>query len=86
MIDESGEGMSIHEWAWCNTCDVAMVRCGACGNNCCNGGVGCAECKGAHYVMDHTRPPLWLRIREKMSNRRRQTIKPPGGDNDRVQC
>jgi len=33
-----------------------MVRCGTCGNNCCNGGNGCDNCDSA-YALQHERWP-----------------------------
>jgi hypothetical protein len=29
-----------HSWSFCSMCHCAMVLCGHCGNNCCNGGSG----------------------------------------------
>ena len=28
-----------HHWEYCDECEVWMVVCGTCGNNCCNGGM-----------------------------------------------
>lgn len=46
--------MSQHQWFVCELCGPA-VRCGKCGNNCCNGGYGtlpdgssCDECPSAY--------------------------------------
>ncbi len=47
-----------HHWSHCNLCDVDMVICGKCGNNCCNGGYGtvdgqmCDACPSAYEVQD----------------------------------
>src|ERR1041385_5460142 len=57
-----------HKWDWCNMCG-AMVTCGKCGNNCCNGGSGrigqlpntmwgstgvkCDECANAYKLQDN---------------------------------
>lgn len=32
--------MPDHTWDYCDFCCKPMVRCGTCGNNCCNGGRG----------------------------------------------
>jgi len=47
-----------HEWAYCEHCQVWMVRCGACRNNTCNGGYGttasgspCPSCPSAYELM-----------------------------------
>jgi hypothetical protein len=52
--------MSIeHKWDYCNVCEGSMVRCGKCGNNCCNGGYGtlpdgttCDACPSAYEMQD----------------------------------
>ena len=58
-----------HYWCFCNHCDAAIVVCGRCGNNCCNGGYGeeidqesgeltpCRLCPSA-YKMNREKPPI----------------------------
>jgi len=53
-----------HYWAFCDHCDTAVVICGTCGNNCCNGGYGevmgsephttmvCPDCPSAYELQD----------------------------------
>lgn len=42
-----------HHWDWCGMCGF-MVRCGTCGNNCCNGGYGnngtCPDCHECYKI------------------------------------
>lgn len=37
-----------HEWDYCGLCRVPFVRCGKCGNNCCNGTERCTKCHEAY--------------------------------------
>lgn len=45
---------SYHTLAYCSMCETDMVKCGTCGNNCCNGGSGevdgddCPDCEDAY--------------------------------------
>lgn len=39
-----------HTWFWCPICGWS-VRCGGCGNNCCNGGETCEQCPSAYEKM-----------------------------------
>jgi hypothetical protein len=44
-----------HRWRFCPVCHCAMVVCGYCGNNCCNGGSGesCPDrCASAYDMQD----------------------------------
>jgi hypothetical protein len=55
-----------HKWQWCWGCG-SNVKCGNCGNNCCNGMEKCDDCKTAYIVQNTTNPPLYLRIAEWLS-------------------
>lgn len=50
-----------HYWSYCEQCQVEMVKCGTCGNNCCNGGFGqingkeCQDCVIAYAKQDNER-------------------------------
>ena len=43
---------------YCRACESKMIRCGTCGNNCCNGGYGqvdgkvCVDCQSAYEEQD----------------------------------
>jgi hypothetical protein len=60
-----------HTWFVCTMCGPA-VRCGTCGNNCCNGGYGswplnskklCPDCPRAYKVQDkQPRPPKLMKV------------------------
>lgn len=45
-----------HRWDYCDLCEVEIVMCGKCGNNCCNGGYGevdgkkCDACPSAYEL------------------------------------
>lgn len=42
------------EWTWCEICEVGMVICPQCGNNCCNGHEECELCKKVYeFEYDH---------------------------------
>lgn len=47
-------GEIVHRWGYCDLCEVDIVYCGKCGNNCCNGGYGvvdgetCDACPSAY--------------------------------------
>jgi len=49
---------SKHKKDFCTFCNRAIVRCGTCGNNCCNGGSGeingkeCLDCLEAYKHQD----------------------------------
>lgn len=45
-----------HSWFECEMCGPS-VRCGKCGNNCCNGRYGCDACPSAYDMQDFG-PPL----------------------------
>jgi hypothetical protein len=51
-----------HHWEYCDECEVWMVVCGTCGNNCCNGGYGevdgkpCPDCESAYELQDLGKP------------------------------
>lgn len=49
-------GNKKHKWDYCHTCDCPMVRCGTCGNNCCNAGNGCDDCDSAHALQQEHWP------------------------------
>jgi len=52
-----------HTWDYCGVCCDAFVRCGKCGNNCCNGGYGeidgkpCDACSFAYEMQCSEKPP-----------------------------
>lgn len=55
--------MTEHVWAVCNMCGP-MIRCGFCGNNCCNGGSGSIDgkkcpddCNEAYAIQKAETPP-----------------------------
>ena len=53
-----------HRWFLCELCGPA-VRCGTCGNNCCNGGEMCDDCGGAYFKQAMEKAPrilyaIWL--------------------------
>ena len=55
MISDNKDPLSLHYWSYCETCDDNIVKCGYCGNNCCNGGYGklddgsaCPHCPSAY--------------------------------------
>lgn len=61
-----------HRWDFCDLCGP-MVRCGNCGNNCCNGGSGdgCPDkCASAYEMQAARNTPLELLAREAMENAR----------------
>ena len=51
-----------HHWEHCDHCEIEMVVCGTCGNNCCNAGYGeimgpepgttipCPDCPSAYAL------------------------------------
>lgn len=39
IADRENTKIAPHAWEWCHMCGW-FVRCGYCGNNCCNGGSG----------------------------------------------
>lgn len=47
-----------HVLDYCELCETEMVRCGTCGNNCCNGSYGevngakCPDCPAAYDAQD----------------------------------
>lgn len=51
-----------HQWDYCGLCEVEIVICGKCGNNCCNGGYGevtgetCDACPSAYELQDKGKP------------------------------
>lgn len=58
--------MSEHRWSYCSHCMTAMVLCGRCGNNSCNGGTGddCPdECADARAFEAANAPPADLQAR-----------------------
>jgi hypothetical protein len=61
-------------WDWCEACG-ATVRCGVCGNKCCNGGHGtladgsaCLSCADAYAMQDKRDMPDELRARDAILN------------------
>lgn len=50
--------MTKHKLTFCNHCAIYMYKCGACGNNSCNGGYGmingeiCKDCAEVHILAD----------------------------------
>lgn len=60
-----------HTFDYCRRCDVTMIVCGYCGNNCCNGGSrdNCKDdCDEAYEIQSCVNVPLIYRIRELISN------------------
>jgi hypothetical protein len=59
-----------HIWDYCDHCKVAMVRCGGCGNNCCNGTYGvvngspCTKCASAYAMQDEGLPSSTVKFSE----------------------
>lgn len=51
---------SRHKLSYCELCETKMIKCGTCGNNCCNGMSGpppnydgsCKDCDDAYNVQD----------------------------------
>jgi len=49
-----------HTVAYCPQCDTDMVKCGTCGNNCCNGGYGNLPYpQPIEWMKDHFLKVLW---------------------------
>ena len=54
-----------HEWDYCGTCKRAFVRCGTCGNNCCNAmhgeidGKECTDCSSAYELQSNGTSPVF---------------------------
>jgi len=54
-----------HTWDYCGTCKRPFVRCGTCGNNCCNSSYGevdgetCEACASAYEKQDNETPPVF---------------------------
>lgn len=46
-----------HEWDYCGLCKAIFVRCGKCGNNCCNGTERCTSCHEAYEKQKSETPP-----------------------------
>lgn len=46
-----------HNWDYCGLCKAPFVRCGKCGNNCCNGTERCTECYMAYKKQKNEVPP-----------------------------
>ena len=52
-----------NNWDYCGQCHDTFVRCGKCGNNCCNGGYGdidgveCDACESAYAKQERETPP-----------------------------
>ena len=46
-----------HTWDYCGLCECPFVRCGTCGNNCCNGTSGCKDCDSAYEMQENETPP-----------------------------
>lgn len=57
-----------HKFAYCSHCKTAMIVCGKCGNNCCNGGTkpecpdGCSEAYEIQDTIELNCYPLKYRI------------------------
>ena len=53
----------IHTWDYCGQCECPFVKCGACGNKCCNGtngevdGKPCTACDSAYEQQRTETPP-----------------------------
>lgn len=54
-----------HYWVYCSLCNCATLCCKNCGNNMCNGGQNCDDCKEAFELSkDRTTIPKELLERE----------------------
>lgn len=51
-----------NEWFYCGHCEGDAIKCGMCGNNCCNGGHGtvdgqpCPQCDSAYEEQEKGKP------------------------------
>jgi len=55
----------VHKWDYCGICKCAFVRCGICGNNCCNAGHGeidgkeCPGCESTYELQAREPDPVF---------------------------
>jgi len=46
-----------HKRDFCGHCQKPFVKCGTCGNHCCNGTAGCPNCYSAYNMQNCSDPP-----------------------------
>ena len=75
--------MVAHSWSFCSTCRCAMVLCGHCGNNCCNGGSSdnCPDkCASAYALQATEAAPDELKERQRVERAEWKAMTPEQRD------